>query len=162
LREERSLTRQLQLTCGAGFRVHVLRQYRSRPQPSERRLLDMPPSQLALIREVELWCRDRPWVYARTVIPARSLRGKMRRLASLGERPLGAVLFADRHTTKGLVQGVRLSPGQALFGSAVADLLSLPSELWGRRTIFFYGGKPLLVNEVFLPALFEEAVAAAL
>jgi chorismate lyase len=35
----------------------------------------------ALIREVHLLCDDRPWVFARTIIPISTLRGRERRLA---------------------------------------------------------------------------------
>jgi len=28
-----------------------------------------------------------------------------------------------------------------------------PAELWARRTVYHYAGRPLLVNEIFLPVL---------
>ena len=39
----------------------------------------------AIVREVELLCGETPWVFARTLIPATSLRGPARRLAMLGD-----------------------------------------------------------------------------
>ena len=33
-------------------------------------------------------------------------------------------------------------------------------DLWGRRTLFRYAGKPLLVNEIFLPAICENDAAS--
>ncbi len=104
----------------------------------------------ALLREVELLCGGVPWVFARTLIPVRSLQGPARRLTLLGERPLGEVLFADLSMQRGVTQVARLLPRHALFASATTHLQPV-AEIWGRRTLFHLAGKPLLVNELFLP-----------
>jgi chorismate lyase len=157
LRDPGSLTRRLQLACGGGFHVRLLRQAWGRALPSERRRMEMWPRERVLVREVELLCRERIWVYARTLIPARSLQGPMRQLTGLGERPLGAVLFAQRETRRGVIEGARLLPGHRLFAAATGHLGESPGELWGRRTLFRFAGRPLLVNEVFLPEVLEIA-----
>jgi chorismate--pyruvate lyase len=153
LRDRGSLTARLIAACGGDFRVRLCHQGWGKPLPSERRLLGMGRARHALVREVELHCNDRPWVFARTVIPAGSLRGAARGLALLGERPLGAVLFADPRTRRGRSQMARLVPHQPLFEAAAARLETRPAELWGRRTVFFFAGQPLLVNEIFLPGI---------
>lgn len=71
----------------------------------------------------------------------------------LGNRPLGAVLFADPGVVRGVTQYSQLLPGQELFESAVAGLSIRPGSLWGRRTLFYLAAKPLLVNEIFLPGI---------
>jgi len=151
--DQGSLTRRVQLACGPGFRVRLRIERWERPLPSERRLLRMAPSQLAWVREVELLCGPHPWVYARTVIPATSLRRAVLQLVNLGERPLGAVLFARREARRGPVEMACLLPAHRLHGSASANLGGAADELWARRTLFHFAGKPLLVNEVFLPGL---------
>jgi chorismate--pyruvate lyase len=153
LADDGSLTRRLQAACGPAFRVRVLHQGWGRPQPSEARLLHMRRGETAMLREVELCCGTGVWVFARTVIPARSLRGPLRRLATLGARPLGAVLFSDPALRRGPTQTTHLLPGHALFQAAAVSLAVRPPDLWGRRSLFFLAGKPLLVNEIFLPAL---------
>jgi chorismate--pyruvate lyase len=105
------------------------------------------------VREVELLCDEMPWVFARSVIPATSLRGRARRLGNLGERPLGGVLFADPGLRRGVTQIARLLPRHPLYAAACDHLIEKPGELWGRRSVFFFAGKPLLVNEIFLPAV---------
>ena len=110
----------------------------------------MGRTRIGMIREVELLCGSTPGVFARTVIPTASLKGAAGRLAHLGERPLGAVLFARPTTRRGRVEFARLTPGQPFYEAAVANLDDRPNALWGRRTLFFYEGKPLLVNEIFL------------
>lgn len=153
LRDAGSLTQRLRTACGGVFSVHVRRQAWSRGYPGEASLLGIKPYRIALVREVELRCDGAAWVFARTFIPVSSLRGPARRLKMLGNRPLGAVLFADPGVTRGKTQFVYLTPGQPLFESAVAGLPIRPGGLWGRRTLFNLAGKPLLVNEIFLPGI---------
>jgi chorismate--pyruvate lyase len=151
LADDASLTRRLQSLCGGGFHVRVVYQGWGRPSLGESRLLRMRRAETAILRAVELRCEAEPWVYARTVIPARSLRGAVRRLSRLGERPLGGVLFSDPGARRGTTQVARLRPGHSLFQSAASSLQATPGELWGRRTLFFLSGRALLVNEIFLP-----------
>jgi chorismate--pyruvate lyase len=146
-----SLTRRLQLACGARFSVQVLRQAWGRPLASERRVLGIKRGGRAVIREVRLMCGATPWVFARTVIPVRSLRGRQRRLAHLGSKPLGAALFADPHLSRGEVEVTHIAPGKSLYGHAADS--SASDAIWGRRSVFRLRGKPLLVSEFFLPAL---------
>ena len=153
LRDSGSLTSRLRRACLGRFSVRVLRQGRGRALPSEARLLGMGRGEGAVLREVQLLCDGECWVFARTVIPARSVRGAMHRLLGLGTRPLGEVLFTDRRVRRGEVQAARIRPGHALFGHAVAHLPVRPGELWGRRAVFWLEGRPLLVNELFLPGV---------
>lgn len=145
-----SLTRRVQQSCNGCFRVRVEMQGWGRPRLDEYRALRLRLGRIALIREVHLLCDDRPWIFARTIIPVTTLRGRERRLAHLGNRPLGAVLFADPHMQRGPVQVARIPPGSALFAAAVRGLKQRPPEIWGRRSVFRLGGKPLLVSEFFL------------
>ncbi|WP_428634519.1 chorismate--pyruvate lyase family protein [Sedimenticola sp.] len=150
LRDRGSLTARLKSASRCDFRVNVLRQEWACPLDSERRLLGMRRGGIAILREVELLCGGVPWVFARTLIPVRSLQGPARRLALLGERPLGEVLFADPSMRRGITQMARLLPRHALFAAATVHLQQV-EEIWGRRTLFHLAGKPLLVNEIFLP-----------
>lgn len=152
-----SLTRRLRARCPGGFAVRVLRQRRQRPGFSERRLLDLPMGAMAVVREVQLQCHGRPWVFARTVIPLHTLTGRCRRLSRLGTRPLGEMLFTSPGMRRYEVQVARLVPGQPLFAAATAGLRPCPAEAWGRRSVFALAGRPLLVTEIFLPELLGRA-----
>jgi chorismate--pyruvate lyase len=147
-----SLTRRVVLHCGGVFRVELRCQVWGRPYASERRLLGGSHA-AAVVREVELRCDERPWVFARTLIPAATLKGRARRLAHLGTRPLGEVLFADPGARRGVLEVARLLPHHKLFRSAAAAVQPAPPLLWARRALFYVEGRPLLVNEVFLPGL---------
>jgi chorismate--pyruvate lyase len=155
LLDRESLTLRLQQLCpgksSSGFRVQVLSQTRALPRLDEAQALAMQAREMALIRQVLLRCGRQPWIYARTVIPVTSLRGKLQRLAGLGTRPLGGVLFADPGMQRGQVELAEILPGQAVFAAATAHMSRQPAAIWGRRSVFRLSDRPLLVSEIFLP-----------
>lgn len=150
-----SLTRRLQAQCGRGFRVAVRGQRWQRPLPSERAALALPDRAYALVREVHLLCSSQPLVFARTVMPAATLRGARRRYARLGDRPLGAMLFSDPAIERGGLEVARITPGHVMHAAAMdgAAKGARAAAIWGRRSVFLVGGYPLLVSEVFLPSI---------
>lgn len=155
-----SLTRRVQASCDGQFRVDVIRQGWFRPMLNEARRLRLRNAERALIREVYLMCDERAWVYARTVIPRRTLRGPCRHLVRLGSRSLGTVLFADRSMRRDEVEVSRIEPGQFMYEPATRRGGDPgPRAIWGRRSVFYLREKPLLVCEVFLPNL-ESRVAS--
>jgi chorismate--pyruvate lyase len=147
-----SLTKRLQQLCAGEFRVRVLSQESGRPTLDEARALEMKPGGKALIRQVQLLCDGQPWVYARTIIPATSLCGKLRRLAHLGTRPLGGMLFADPGMRRERVELACIRKGEPMYLAAMQKQRARPAAVWGRRAVFRIADKPLLVSEVFLPA----------
>jgi chorismate--pyruvate lyase len=148
-----SLTRRLREACPGQFRVGVLREYWARPLLSEAQLLGVEPGRYVWTREVQLFCDVQPWVFARTMIPAATLRGGEQRLKRLGDRPLGELLFTDPCAQRGKVQIARITPGQRLHRRAFGVLAEAPAAIWGRRSLFRIDGRPLLVCEIFLPGL---------
>lgn len=144
-----SLTARLKQKCATGFRVEVLSQANQRPRLDEFRVLGMETGSHALVRQVRLCCGGACWVYARTVIPFATLRGKRRIYANLGARPLGAMLFADRTMQRDEVMVTSLTGDKLPKGLG----LEANDTVWGRRSVFRVGGRPLLVSEYFLPAL---------
>lgn len=156
-----SLTQRLIDYCEGDFAVRLRREGPGSPLYSESCLLGLPGDSLAMIREVDLLCCGIPVVFARTVIPFTSLRGRSRSLTGLGSRPLGATLFQDPKTHRETVQYARIRPDEGLYASATQSLPQCEGTLMARRTLFCYKGRPLLVNEIFLPTLLEAREAAA-
>lgn len=148
-----SLTDRLKKTCSGCFSVRVLNEAWQRPRLDEVRVLSMKTSTVAWVREVQLLCDGHPWVFARTVIPITTLTGSQRLLTHLGNRPLGAYLFTHPGMRRGRVELARIRQGQAMFTEANAGVDENMQEIWGRRSVFRLTGKPLLVAEMFLPAL---------
>lgn len=154
LLDQGSLTAKLVDLSGGDFRVQVLRQTLARPRPSEQRLLGLPAGHWALVREVALWGRSEPWVFARSLIPLSSLTGRLRQLRRLDSRPLGGFLFAQPDLVRGAMQVSRIGPERTY----VPPDLQQHVDLWGRRSVFELERKPLLVSEVFLPAFVQTAI----
>lgn len=151
--EQGSLTRRILLHCTKQFRVEVLSQKWQRPMLNEALRLGAQPEQHALIREVLLYCGDTPWVFARSVLPRKTLTGPHRFLGKLGNRPLGEILFSDPSIKRDDLEVAEIKKGQRMYSCATECLDNPPDFVWGRRSIFYLHKKPLLVNEIFLPSI---------
>jgi chorismate lyase len=148
LLDKGSLTAKLILLSQGEFRVKVLRQVHARASRSEALALGIAAYQLCLVREVILFGRNQAWVFARSVLPLTSLTGKLRHLRKHGSRPLGAFLFSQPKLTRSAISLSLIYRHHHYVPAVLMD--DVP--VWGRRSIFYVEGKPLLVSEVFLPA----------
>lgn len=146
LSDSGSLTKRLQDASDHHFRVSVLQQYKGKTTLEEQRALNLKPRSQPFIREVELFCYDNPWVFARTVIPVTTLSGEAKALTQLGSKPLGAALFNSPHVTRAAITIKRIHSNQLPLSQAIE-----PQWLWGRHSVFHINQAPLLVNEIFLP-----------
>lgn len=151
--EPGSLTRRLRDLAGEGFAVRVIREDWSRGWPDERLRLQSGLRGALWLREVLLCGANQPLIYARSVIPATSLRGPLRRLRSLGRQPLGSLLFGRYPVRRGAIEIAPVGLHSRL-GRRAADCGGTP--VWARRSVFRIAGRPLLVTEVFLSELLEE------
>ena len=143
-----SLTARLVRASGGEFRVVVLEQRWLRPRKSERNLLNLDDRCAALIREVLLVCRGEPWVFARSVLPAHTLEGRLRHLRKLNDSALGAMLFSDPSMERAPYEVARLHGTD----KSLPECVQTDADLWGRRSCFYLSGLPLMVSEIFLPA----------
>jgi chorismate--pyruvate lyase len=155
LGDQGSLTSRLMDFCPGQFSVRVLSQRWVKPKIDEAKLLDIPFRQTVLLRQVQLLCGETVCVYARSIIPLKTMTGKHRRLRYLGNRPLGAYLFANPDLRRDRQQLARIAKKDPLFKIATSDSDQSCEQIWGRRSLFIIDDKPLLVSEFFLPALFE-------
>ncbi len=153
LNDEGSLTQRLKAFCPQQFSVDVLAEEWGKPDHSEATLLDIPASQKVLLRQVHLKCGQQLCVYARSVIPLSTLRGKHHRLQYLKNKPLGEYLFANPTLKRSKVEWTELTPGSRLHKIATAEGSAGSESIWGRRSRFQIDGKSLLVSEFFLPVL---------
>ena len=143
-----SLTKRLiQASCG-DFNVEISRQLWALPSLDERRVLNLPAGQRALVREVSLLCHGVVWVKARSIIPSKTLSGAEKQLAHLGTRPLGAFLFKAKTMTRGPLQ-------IASFKRPEHQAIS------ARRSVFFLHNKPILVSEFFMPPIFSSTSSSS-
>lgn len=157
MRDRGSLTQRIQQRC-ARFAVHGVRSGLARIALDEAALLDVAPPHLAWSREVFLYADDRPVVFAHSACARRHLRGgAWSAVSSLGNRPLGALLFAHPLVERRPLHFKALRSAHPLYRRAAAVLCSPPDRLWARRSLFYLHDAPLLVTEVFLPEILELA-----
>ncbi len=94
-------------------------------------------------RKVALFGCDQPWVLAHTLMPAHSELSQLREVRELGSRPLGEFLFDHPELRRSHLLFTRHDSG-----------------IWGRKSLFFLFGKPIMVAEFFLPELLRRPVPA--
>lgn len=154
LLDEGSLTAHLVKKTQGDFAVNVVRQSFMQPTLSERISLNIPPRQVALVREVILLCHQQPWVFARSVIPLKSLKGSLRHLRHLKAKPLGHLLFTSPHMTRLPFEIAKIDISTSTPSNECKHLQTTKDSkyVWGRRSKFYLEGKPLSVAEIFLPA----------
>jgi len=154
LTDSGSLTERLQAI--GSFSVALLEQQLATPTDDETALLGLKRGHVARIREVALLLDGKPVVFAHTILP-RTPRGPLARwLERLGNRSLGALLFAHPRFVRGLLTARRLDQRHPLFQRAIEALQladAPPRELWARRSPFSFGRQSILVTEIFSPAI---------
>lgn len=153
--ETGSLTARLQRSY-ANFAVQTVRLEDAKPLDDEAGLLQSKPHKRALVREVLLLGNQQPVVFAHSVLPQASLRGAWYGLGKLGNKPLGATLFANPKVKRTPLSYKKLLPNHALYRLAAVHLADKPAYLWARRSIFHLNCANILVTEVFLPQLLDQ------
>lgn len=149
LREPGLLTERLRACCDGMPGLVVITEAEA-PLASHDAALLLASGSAAFVREIELTCDGRPWVFAQTLIPQATL-ARQRWLSSLGRAALGERLAAVPGLERGPLEFTRLIAGDRLYQRALRERRDPPAALWARRSWFAIDGDRLLVQEVFLP-----------
>jgi chorismate--pyruvate lyase len=149
LREPGLLTDRLRACCTGQTGLVIVAQALAPLSGADAALLNAS-SGAAFVREIELTCDGRPWVFAQTLIPDATL-ARQRWLSALGRAALGERLAAVPGIARGPLEFALLMPGDRLYQRALRDRPDPPPLLWARRSWFAIDGDRLLVQEVFLP-----------
>lgn len=152
LRHRDSLTRLLQAHSDH-FRVEPVFQALAAACIDELAIMNLRWGVRALVREVYLHCDDVPVVFAHSVVKSAHLQGAWRGLGRLGNQSLGTMLFTNPLIHRTPFEYKQLKPHHPLFARACEQLSDRPMSLWARRSLFTLQDQPLLVTEVFLPAI---------
>lgn len=137
-----SLTAKLQ--CLGELTVEVIEDTWGEPTSREKKRLKLRPREAARIRTVLLRVDGKAVIYARSVIPARSLRGHWRQVKHLHNKPLGGYLFQHRSLTRSGIEVTQLP--KRMFPDQ-------PTAVWARRSVFHQYGPGILVNEAFFESI---------
>lgn len=152
LSDRGSLTRRLKARH-ADFRVSPVARGLAPPFLDEARALRLDLKAHAYVREVLLTGGGHPRVFAHSVLPRSSLRGDWCGITRLGTKPLGEALFTNPRIQRLGLMSRRLDARHPLYRAARRHAGFTARHLWARRSVFCLNGHPLLVTEVFLPAI---------
>jgi len=145
------LTQRLKDVCGDAFRLRLIEQNTGLLDAAHRAAL-LRNDTAGLFREVKMYCRDKVWVYAQTVIPDSTLNGHPW-LAELGDAALGETLSALSGVDRSSYEYAWLAASNPIAVRALNGAEIAPAGLWARRYRFTLRGAPLLVQELFFPAV---------
>ena len=149
-----SLTARLKVSY-ADFAVQPVLLKNAKSFADESALLGLKASQHALIREVLLMGNNQPVVFAHSVLPRATLRGAWNRLGRLGNKPLGATLFANSKVKRTPLEYKKLPRHNPISMLVAEHMQNSPKALWARRSIFSLNCAKILVTEVFLEELLK-------
>jgi chorismate--pyruvate lyase len=110
------------------------------PTARERKRLKLRPREAARIRTVLLKVDGKAVIYARSIIPAKSLKGHWRQVKHLKNKPLGGYLFQHRALTRSSIEITQLPKNMFPHQQ---------NAVWARRSVFQQFGPGILVNEAF-------------
>ncbi len=100
------------------------------------------------VREVLLKGDGAAWVFARSLMPQAFIDECMSDLGTLGNQPLGKILFNDPRFQRLGFELIQCSVNHSLF----QDLNIQPQHgIWGRRSLFAFQSHSVMVCELFLP-----------
>lgn len=149
LYEPGSLTQKLKSGCQS-FKVKILAKS-ERLLTKDEALLFACEQQKVQVREVLLYCDDLPHVYAQSLMPLKTVPPSVKKLTTLGEKPLGEVIFNEPGMTRSEIEVCPFDQNSDVAVLAERIGLGVNHTLWGRRSCFHIDGYALLVSEVFLP-----------
>ena len=145
------LTQRLKDVCAGAFRLRLIEQSTGLLDAAQKAAL-LRNDAAGLFREVKMYCRDTVWVYARTIVPDSTLN-RHPWLAELGDAALGETLSGISGVERSSYEYAWLPAADHLAMRALHGVDIAPAGLWARRYRFTLHGEPLLVQELFFPAI---------
>lgn len=149
LAEPGLLTARVRRTCGDATVFRLLRLERAALAPGLARRMAVTDGH-CLVREIEFACGCARWIFAQSVFPDSTLRLHPW-LAELGNAALGESLLGRHDVSREPLEYRKLSSTEALALAAGG----IDGHAWARRAVYQLSGAPILVQEVFLPALVD-------
>ena len=100
-------------------------------------------------------CNGHIWVYAQSIMPDSTL-SLHPWLAELGDAALGETLSGLSGFERSAYEFAWLPSGYPVAARALCRTQDSPEGLWARRSRISLRGAPILVQELFLPAIHAE------
>jgi chorismate lyase len=153
LAEPGLLTTRVRRACGAETRFRLLRLAPAPLAPDIARRLGIADAR-CLLREIEFACGEVRWIYAQSVFPDSTV-AQHPWLAELGGVALGESLLGRADVSREPLEYRELTASHVLAGMAGCR----EGGVWARRAVYHLSEAPILVQEIFLPALVQDGRA---
>jgi chorismate-pyruvate lyase len=153
LAEPGLLTALVRRACGCETQFRLLRVERSPLSATLAHRMGVADTG-CLVREIEFACGDTRWVFAQSVFPDSTLLLHPW-LAELGNVALGESLLGRPDVSRQPLEYREIAVDEEL--AVAAGGLDRPA--WARRAVYRLSVAPILVQEVFLPALVHDGRA---
>ena len=150
LAEPGLLTARVRRACAGETRFRLLRVASAPLAPGLARRMGVADAGCVL-REIEFACGDTRWIFAQSVFPESTVE-RYPWLGELGDRGLGESLARVEDVRREPLEYLELPTSHEL-ARAAPGVSASGRPLWARRAVYRLGGRPILVQEVFLPGL---------
>jgi chorismate--pyruvate lyase len=145
------LTQRMRAACGEHFALRLVEQRTGLLDAALKAAL--PTSDAAgLFRDVEMCHGEQVWVFAQSVVPDSTLSAHPW-LAELGDSALGETLHGLSGVHRSSYEYASLPAEDAVTVRALRNVCVKPLKLWARRSRISLRGAPMLIQEIFLPAM---------
>jgi chorismate--pyruvate lyase len=145
------ITLRLKAVCGERFALRLVDQWTGLLSAAHRSALRSSDN-AGLFRDVEMFDGDTVWVFAQTIMPDSTLCAHPW-LAELGDSALCETLSDLSGVERSSYEYAWLPVDEAVTARALRDAELKPAGLWARRSRVSLRGAPLLIQELFLPAV---------
>jgi chorismate--pyruvate lyase len=145
------LTSRMKALCGKRFALRLVGQWPGLLGAAHRAALRSSDN-AGFFREVELYCGGQVWAFAQTIMPDSTLSDHLW-LAELGDTALCETLGDLSGIERGSYEYAWLPVAEAVTARALRGAEVKPAGLWARRVRVTLRGAPLLMQELFLPAM---------
>jgi chorismate--pyruvate lyase len=145
------LTQRMKAVCGERFSLRLVDQWTGLLDIAHQSALRSQDN-AGLFRDVEMFHGETVWVFAQTIVPDSTLCSHPW-LAELGDSALGETLSGLSGMERGSYEYAWLPVNAAATVRALRDAELKPAGLWARRSRVSLRGSPMLIQELFLPAM---------
>ena len=145
------LTVRLKAACNGSFSLRLIDQWTSLLHEGHRHGLRTEDT-AGLFRDVEMHCSGQAWVFAQSIIPDSTLSAHPW-LAELGDAALGETLSGLSGYERSAYEFGWLPADHSITARALRNAEVKLQGLWARRSRILLRGAPILVQELFLPAI---------
>jgi chorismate--pyruvate lyase len=145
------LTTRVKEACGERYALRLVDQWTGLLNAGHKAALRCEDN-AGLFRDIEMCCGDNVWVFGQSVVPDSTLSVHPW-LAELGDLELGETLNDLSRVERSSYEYAWLPASELATARALREAQIKPAGLWARRARITLRNTPMLIQELFLPAM---------